>query len=537
MPLSRWTLIRCALFWTLAGLPCVSHAAGPAKLNRGDICVVGVDQARLKSGGDVIATLRKGQQVTVVMASGMLVLVKADVDGEGKRGLVAVSQLTLHSRAQEAPKARPRKPKPTPKPKQEAVKEAEDEQDEDKRTESKDHRRRGGKKGASADWPQFRGPNRDGISPDTGLLKRWPSAGPELLWEAKGCGVGYSSVSMANGLIYTAGNVGGSSVVVAFDMDGKLQWQTQVGRPYEVKSYGGTRSTPTIDADRLFFETPLAKVVCLDAKTGKEHWSLGMKEKFRCQSMAWAHAESPLVYGDNVMCSPGARGAGVIALDKRTGRVVWTADTGQGSAGYASLVLAGRTGHEQILAMTGTHAVGLKPKTGSVLWKFEHVNKCKANCTNPIYDDGYVFIASGYGLGAVLLKPSGRGTREVWREPALDNHHGGVVLVDGHLYGHGNKGQWMCIEFKTGRVKYQGERGVGKGSVVYADGMLYCLGERGGKVGLVKATPDGHQVISSFNVPNADRNQPDVWAHPVVCGGRLYLRNKDSLFAYDVKGR
>ena len=531
------TMIRFALLLTLAVLAAPwGHAAGPGKLGRGDVCLVNVDAAHLKSGGSVIATLPKGHRVTVVLASGVLALVKAEVNGESKRGLVRADALVLHSSAPKTPAVQPKKPKPKPK---ETVKEEMPEEDkEDDQPKEKKKRRRGRRKSKSAaDWPQFRGPNRDGISPDTGLLKRWPYAGPKLLWEAKGCGVGYSSVSVANGLIYTAGNVGGSTAVVAFDMEGRLQWQTEVGKAHEASRYSGTRSTPTIDADRLFFETPLAKVVCLDAKTGKEHWSFDMKEKFRCRSMGWAHAESPLVAGDNVMCSPGARDAGVIALDKRTGRVVWTADTGGGSAGYASLVLAGRKGRGQILAMTGTHVVGLNPKTGRLLWKFDHVNKCKANCTNPIYDDGYVFIASGYGLGAVLVKPSSRRVREVWRERALDNHHGGIVLVDGHLYGHGNKGQWMCIEFKTGRVKYQRERGVGKGSVVYADGMLYCLGERGGKVGLVKATPHGHDVVSTFYVPNADRGQRDVWAHPVVCGGRLYLRNKDTLFVYDVKGR
>ena len=393
-------------------------------------------------------------------------------------------------------------------------------------------------------WPQFRGPNRDGKSTETGLLKAWPRGGPRHLWTARGCGIGYSSVSIGHGSIYTMGIIGSDMAVVAFDLNGKRKWQKRIGQANDpafcTKQYWqfkGSRSTPTIYGERLYVESPVGDVACLNALTGETVWSLNMAEKFGARNTRWGLAESPLIDGDRVIVCPGGPKAGIVALNKNTGETVWVCKGTTGVPGYASPILVEYQGLRQIVTMMQRSAVGLNADTGELLWRVERINRWEVNATNAIFLDGHVFICGGYGLGSSLLKlhvSADKATvTEVWRDRTLDNHHGGVVLVDGHVYGSNMRGQWICQEFMTGRVMYK-ERGIGKGSVTYADGMLYCLNEGRGVVGLVKATPEGYQRAGRFAIPGG---KGQVWAHPVVCGGRLYIRYRDALHAYDVKER
>jgi len=390
---------------------------------------------------------------------------------------------------------------------------------------------------AAADWPQWRGPNRDDLSAETGLLKQWPEGGPKLLWTAKGIGEGFATVAVADGLIYTAGNVGSDMLVTALDLDGKTKWQTRVGAAY-TKDSPGSRGTPTLDGGKLYYETPFGDIACLDARTGKEVWALNMLKEFGGRNITWALSESLLVDGNSLICCPGGPEVGVAALDKATGKTVWTCKGTDGNPGYASPIVFDYKGLRQIVTMNSVAAIGVNAKTGDLLWRFPHKTSYDANIPTPIYHDGCVFIDSGYGSGGELLKLNVDGQKcsveQVWKTKALDNHHGGIVLVDGCLYGSSHNGKWICLDFKTGEEKYSAP-GVGKGSLTCADGMLYTYSEGRGTVGLVKATPEGHEVVSRFDVPKGGRGPH--WAHPVVSGGRLYLRHGDLLFAYDIKAK
>jgi len=386
-------------------------------------------------------------------------------------------------------------------------------------------------------WPRFHGPKHDNISTETGLLKKWPDEGPELVWTAKGIGHGFSSVALAGGLIYIDGNLNDKTVVTALNTDGSVQWQTENG-PAWTKSHPGTRGTPTIDGDRLYHESPLGEVVCLNAKTGERIWGLNILKQFGAKNITWGLAESLLVDGNRVICCPGGPKASVVALDKQTGRTVWAAESTGDAAGYASATLAECQGLRMILTMTAKAFIGVAADTGRLLFRFEHITKYDVNATMPIYHDGHVFISSGYGSGSVLVKLKVDGDQaaveQVWESKELDNHHGGVILLDGYLYGaahSSNRGKWICLDWKTGELMYA-EKGVGKGSATCADGMLYTLSERR-DVGLVAAKPGGHEVISRFKMPSG--GEGPSWAHPVVCGGRLYLRHSDQLCAYNLQ--
>ncbi|OHB69880.1 MAG: hypothetical protein A2V70_02330 [Planctomycetes bacterium RBG_13_63_9] len=387
-------------------------------------------------------------------------------------------------------------------------------------------------------WPRFHGPNGDNLSTDTGLLKQWPQHGPKLIWTAQGIGHGFSGVTIADGRIYTDGNINEKTVVTALDLEGNIFWQAENGGAW-TRSHPGTRGTPTIDGDRIYHESPLGNVICLDAKTGTKIWQVNVLDEFGGRNIPWALAESVLIDGDRVVCSPCGRDASVVALDKQTGETVWKARGVGDQAGYASPTLAEYEGVRMIFTMTAKALIAVNADTGELLFRFEHPTKYDVNATKPIYHDGHVLISSGYKTtGTTLLKLSVDGEKvaaeQVWNSRELDNHHGGVILLDGCLYGAAhdfNNGKWICLDWASGELQYA-ERGVGKGSATCAEGMLYTVSEDR-KVGLVKATPEGHDVISEFRTPAGPEGP--TWAHPVVCGGRLYIRHSDNLYAYVVR--
>jgi outer membrane protein assembly factor BamB len=386
----------------------------------------------------------------------------------------------------------------------------------------------------SGEWPQFHGPNLDNISSETGLLKTWPSGGPERIWTVEGVGTGFSSAAIADGLIYTAGNRGGDTTITALDLNGQLQWQKPNGPAY-TSSHRGTRGTPTVNGNRLYHESPLGNVICMDAKSGQKIWSRNILEEFGSENIRWALAESVVIDGDRVICTPGGPQTCIVALDKSTGETVWQSPSAEGDlAGYASPSVAELHGVPMILQMTGEALVGVNADDGDLLFRLEHITRYDVNATRPIFKDGHVFISSNYGTGSVMVKLNVDGDRvmaeKVWQYKPLDNHHGGVILLDGYLYGSSGRA-WHCVQWETGEGMYQ-EKGVGKGSLTYADGMLYTLSENG-TMGLVAATPDGHELVGQFDLPKGGKG--NSWAHPVVCGGRLYIRHGDFLYAYDVR--
>jgi outer membrane protein assembly factor BamB len=390
-------------------------------------------------------------------------------------------------------------------------------------------------------WPRFHGPLGANLSTETGLLKSWPESGPELVWTATGIGSGFAGVTIADGRIYTAGNIGDKTVLIVLDMDGKPLWQKECGKAW-TNGPGGTRGTPTIDGQRVFYETPLGDVYCLEAKDGTEVWHVNILEKYGAPNITWALAESLLIDGNNVICLPGGPKASVVALDKKTGEQVWAAPSANGdAAGYATATLAKYQGLRIILTMTAKAFIGVNADNGDLLFRHPHATNYDVNATRPLYYNGQVFITSGYGTtGSVMLRLKVDGKKasveQVWASRELDNHHGGVILLRGFIYGAAhqfNGGKWICLDWKTGEMKYA-ERGVGKGSLTYADGMLYTLSENR-DVGLVPATSEKHEVVSKFKTPAGPEGP--TWAHPVVCGGRLYIRHADKLYAYSVAAR
>ncbi|MBW8042269.1 MAG: PQQ-like beta-propeller repeat protein [Planctomycetes bacterium] len=385
-------------------------------------------------------------------------------------------------------------------------------------------------------WPQFHGPNRDNISTEKGLLKKWPEEGPALLWTAKGLGHGYSTVSIASGMIYTAGSIEKETIITAMNMEGKELWQVKNGKGW-TGDRPGTRGTPTIDGDRLYHESPLGDVICLEAKTGKKIWELNILDKFKSKNIFWALSESLLIDGDNVICSPGGPQTCMVALDKNTGAVVWKAASTNEPAGYGSPIVVEYKGLRIILTLTLKGMIGVNADTGELLWHVKHVSYADENVFTPIFDNGQVFISSikaGSVKWKINVKDGKASVDEIWRSNQLDNHHGGGVLINGYIYSSSciyNRGKWMCLDWKTGEKKYA-EKGIGKGSLTYADGLLYMLSENRA-VGLVRPTPDSYGLISSFKIPKGGKGSS--WAHPVVCNGRLYIRHGDFLYAYSVR--
>ncbi len=405
---------------------------------------------------------------------------------------------------------------------------------------------------AAADWPSWRGPKRDALSPDTGLLKSWKPGGPPLAFKATGLGTGYSSVSVAGGRIYTLGDKDGTQHLFALDAkDGKTLWTAKVGAPW-VDQFAGPRGTPTVDGDSVYAIGTEGDLVCVDAATGKDRWRKSLEKDFGGQVMSiWKYSESPLVDGDRVIVTPGSRNALLVALDKRTGKEIWRTrevpdlgPKGKDGAGYSSVVISNAAGIKQYVQLTGRGLVGVRADDGRLLWSYNPVANDVANISTPVIKDDYVFASTGYQTGSVLLKlvrdeAGGVAAKEVYflDSKVFQNHHGGFVLVGDHIYGgHGhNKGFPICVELATGKVVWGGETrntGTGSAAVVYADGNLYFRYQNGVMV-LIEATPAGYSEKGTFTIPDV---AGPSWPHPVVVGGRLYLREQDNLFVYDVKG-
>ena len=393
-----------------------------------------------------------------------------------------------------------------------------------------------------SEWPCFHGSERDNKSTEKSLLKKWPDGGPKLLWTASGLGKGYSSVTISDGLIYTAGMIDKQTHVFAFDLDGKEKWRRLNGRSWKTTrrwaiGYTGSRSTPTYDKGRVYHLSELGRLVALDAKSGKEIWHVDLFEKFDAKPPTYGLAESVLIDDDNLICSPGGAKGFIVCLDKKTGKkVVWANNKVKGTGGYCSGVIAEFGGFRQVLSMSSKVVFGVDIKSGRLLWSVEHGNRRNNNATDPIFHKGHVFASSGYGKGSILIKikpvAGGIKTETVWADKIMDNHHGGVVLLDGHVYGSGHRSKgWFCLDVMTGKPAWNAR---GKGSLTYADGMLYCLDERG-TMSLVEATPKAHRLAGSFKLPKGGDGL--YWAHPVVCDGRLYVRHADKLFAYDIRAK
>lgn len=384
-------------------------------------------------------------------------------------------------------------------------------------------------------WPQWRGPSRDGISRETGLLKQWPGAGPSRLWRTEGLGAGYGSLCVAGARVYVQGANKGRSFVHALDRaSGKLLWSTPLGSMSDNDRGDGPRSTPTLDGDRLYVLTESGDLACIGAADGRPVWQKNILREFSGENPYWLLSESPLIDGDRLIVTPGGRGAGMVALEKATGKPVWRSAGLSDGAGYASAIAVNIGDVRCYLNLTAQAGVGVRARDGQLLWRYERPANRTANCTTPVFHDNRVFYTSAYGTGCGLLEltPAANGgvqTREVYFNREMMNHHGGVVLVGEHIYGFSNA-ILTCMEFATGKVAWR-DRSVGKGCLSVANGQLYLLGENG-TAALADASPAGYVERGRFRID--DLGHP-AWAHPVICGGTLYLRNQGRLEAYQVR--
>ena len=388
----------------------------------------------------------------------------------------------------------------------------------------------------AADWPQFRGPHRDDISSDTGLLQSWPKEGPPLVWHIKGLGSGYSSVSVVGDRVYTLGNAGNMSKVFALARDdGHVVWSAVVG-----PTGGNLGSTPTVNGDRIYALGQQGDLVCLKARDGKRIWHHNLVKDFDGAMGGWRYCESPLVNGEHVIVTPGGKEATMVALDKKTGATVWKCAIPLKSpqAGYSSIVIATVGGVKQYVQLLNGGLAGVSTD-GKPLWVYERLGPNTANIPTPVVLGDHIFAVAGYGKGGVLLKLTANGKKvkadEVYFNRKLTNKHGGVVVVDGRAYADtDDRGRPFCADVKTGKIlwKRKGDEGEGHGSasVTYADGRLYFQFANG-VIALVEPSPDGYKETGSFKI----KTDGPAWAHPVVVGGRLYLREGDALSCFDVR--
>ena len=395
--------------------------------------------------------------------------------------------------------------------------------------------------GEKADWPCYHGPKRNNLSPDTGLLQAWPDEGPTLLWTNTDIGHGYSSVAIAGGHIFTAGMIDKQTYVTALDPAGKRLWQRLNGTSWQASarqnwavSYAGSRGTPTVDGRTVYHLSELGRLAALDIRDGRERWHVELMETFGAERPEYGYSESVLIDGDRLFCCPaGARGY-MAAIDKQTGRTLWANTDIKDAVGNCSAVIANIDGVEQVVTLSANRVLSFAPDNGHLLWQFEFGNQRENSCTDAIVSEGLVYASTGYGGGSILLRPQRQAdgkfsVEQVWKSELLDNHHGGVLLLGGRLYGAGHEARgWFCLDFNTGEQLWQAP---GKGSVTYADNRLYCLDERG-TISLIDAAAGKWDPIGSFRLPRGGKGL--YWAHPVVCGGRLYVRHSDRLFAYTI---
>lgn len=393
---------------------------------------------------------------------------------------------------------------------------------------------------SATEWPRWRGPNNNGISAETDLLRQWPEGGPPLAWSSRGLGRGYSSITISQGKLITMGKKpGGTRLICVSADDGSPVWELPIGGNKD------PNCTPTVDPDSktVFALTSEGVLVCASIETGREIWRKNFESDLGGRMMSgWGYSESPLVDGDRLICTPGSDRGVMAALDKRSGEVVWQTPMSGGAAGYSSPVISRGGGVKQYVTLVGKGLIGVRATDGKLLWNYPAIANSTANVPTPIVSGDYVFGSSGYndgGSALLRLAPAPRGEvkfQEVYykRNSDVQNHHGGMVLIGNHLFmGHGhNNGLPLCLDLRSGRTMWGPLRGPGKGSaaIVAADGHLYFRYEDG-VMALIEATPKEYILKGTFAIKS---NNGKSWPHPVIAGKKLFLRDQDELHCYDI---
>ncbi len=389
--------------------------------------------------------------------------------------------------------------------------------------------------GTGTAWPQFNGAHRDNRSSETNLLESWPDGGPPLLWASRGMGVGYSSVAVVDGVVYTLGNKKDSEAMIALDAGtGERLWSTPYARASHPSNGAGPRSTPAVSEGAVYGLGAEGELACFDAKTGEIRWQLNILSEYEANNLGWGICESVLIDGDQLICTPGGKKATMVALNKQTGKEIWKTVINQEQAAYASAVVTEIDGVRQYIQFLATGTVGVRADDGTFLWRDNRSSSGLANCSSPLVDDHVVFTASNYGTGGALVKLSSKNrttTAEfLYHTQDMKSHHGDMVIVNGLLFGSNDPGILTCLELSTGKVKWQ-NRSVGKGAVSYADGRIYLRGENK-EVALVEATGESYNELGRFEQP--DRSTEQAWPHPVIAHGRLFLRDQGVLLCYNL---
>ena len=384
---------------------------------------------------------------------------------------------------------------------------------------------------SAADWPQWRGPNRDGKSVETGLLGAWPRQGPPLVFRAAGLGEGYSSLAVTRGRIFTQGQRKDGEFVLAFDAaTGKKVWEAPNGKVFRERRGHGPRGTPTVDGDRVYALAGDGTLGCFDFQSGKALWGFNVVERFGAKVPGWGISESPLVDGERVIVMPGGKGAALVALDKKSGNVLWKSQND--SAAYSSAIAFDNDGIRQVVAFSDDAVFAVRADNGALLWRNKRVTNMIANIATPIFAEGLLFVSSDYGTGGALFRLKGEAKpEEVYFTRDMKNHYSTSVLVGETLYGFSSS-VLTALDFKTGRVRWR-DRSVGKGSLIYADGLLYVLGESG-MLALVEASPEAYREKSRFELTRGDF---PAWSPPAIANGKLYLREQDNLYCWDIRSK
>jgi outer membrane protein assembly factor BamB len=382
------------------------------------------------------------------------------------------------------------------------------------------------------DGTRWRGPEAKGVYHETGLLEKWPDSGPEILWHFDALGLGFSSPVFAGGKIYLTGMEQSTGYLYCLSIDGKLLWKKSYGPEWK-ESYAGSRSSPTIAGGKVYIMSAMGRLVCMDAGNGSTLWSKDLIKDFGARNITWGMTENLVVYNDKVICTPGGIRHNIIALNRNDGSLIWSSGAKGDQSAYCSPLLVKLTGRNLFITMTADHIVGLDADKGILLWSYTHTNQYSVHANTPIYSNGHIYCFSGYGRGGVKLKLSADGSSvtRIWTNGSMDSRFGGAVLENGLIYGSGDQNRaWQCIDWETGKMKYSSVE-IGKGSVIYADGKLFCYSERG-ELALMKPLTDEFEVISMARVTLGSGT---YWAHPVIHEGKLYIRHGNVLIAYKIK--
>jgi outer membrane protein assembly factor BamB len=396
---------------------------------------------------------------------------------------------------------------------------------------------------------EWREDNRTGVSSESGLLTSWPAGGPELIWTNLKLSKGYSSVSFGNNTIYVTGNDTANEILFALDPEGKIKWQTIYGRQWNGAS-PESRCTPTVEGNKVYVTSGLGDIACIDGNSGAIIWSLKASETFKGTYGEWGIAESLIIDGEKLYFTPGGPETTTIALNKNNGELIWKSESINDSPAYVSPILIDYAGKKLIVNISLRHVFAVDASNGVIMWKIKHLDSLDTKksmviwpdaplikCVTPLYHDGSIYVTGGYDHGGLMLKlnESGNNVTVAWTDTVLDVHHGGVVLLDGYIYGanwlNNSNGNWCCIDWNTGRKMWE-EHWKCKGSIISAEGLLYVYDEKSGYVGLVRPGPEKFDLISSFKV---SQGSGPHWAHPVINNGNLYIRHGNALMVYNIK--